>query len=668
MAQVSGRSPREECSDVTDEKKDAIELSGDKYGLAETPFAGYSPPKDTEATPETAAPEKAAEEPEPAVLDETMPVESAEEAAETTAVEEPVEEIAVAAEEPEPPASAEEPEPAVAMEEPEPPVAVEEPEAPAAAEAEAPPVEEAPAEVPSRKEETGGQPDYSDTFRALSEGDVVGGVVVHVDREGVLVDVGAKSEGIIRPSELSRQAFQNPEDIVQVGDRIDVYVMRSENQDENIMLSKKRADFEIAWGRVEEAHRGGKVLSAMVTDRVKGGLVVDLGIRGFVPGSHVGSGKLKNLDKFVGQSIPLKVIEVDRDRRKVVLSHRLAVEEDRESQRARTLVELKEGEIRDGVVRRMTDYGAFIDLGGIDGLLHISEMSWTRINHPSQVLKIGDRIQVMVLRLNLEQGRVSLGLRQILPDPWMEVARRYRVGDLIHARVSRLVPFGAFVQLDGGVEGIIPNAELGIRRVSKPEDAVSVGQEVEARVVDVRVEERRMTLSIRNLQQQREREQVSTYASQSKAEQRTTMGDLVGEALNAARRSVTDKERQEEVEKEQEFEKPKPKKRPSKAERRALEEEPAVVEEAAPEPAAETVEQPASEVVEEPAAAAEADVEAPAPAEEPEELSAQEEAEPVVEPAEVESEASPVAEQVAAEPEPAEVSGEDKPKKSRKKK
>lgn len=416
------------------------------------------------------------------------------------------------------------------------------------------PVEE-PAEAPESNQPTpqdnAGQPvDYSRTFRSLQEGDVVKGVVVHIDKEGVLVDVGTKSEGIVRPNELSRQANLQPEEVVQVGDKIDVYVIQSEDQDGGLVLSKKRADFERAWERVEEAHRSGKTLTAMVSDRVKGGIVVDLGIRGFVPASHVGSGKIKNLDKYVGQSIPLKVIEVDRDRRKVVLSNRLATEDEREKQRAETLTTLAEGQVRAGVVRRITDYGAFVDLGGIDGLLHISEMSWTRIKHPSDVVKVGDKIQVMVLKLNLDQGKVSLGLRQILPDPWAEVEARYHVGDIIKGNVSRLVPFGAFVQVEGGIEGIIPNSELAVRRVSKPEDVVSVGQEVEIKVIDVRPEERRMTLSLRQLQPQppervRERSETSGYNSYTREEPRTTIGDLVGDMIREARVERRERKRRE---------------------------------------------------------------------------------------------------------------------------
>jgi len=378
--------------------------------------------------------------------------------------------------------------------------------------------------------EAGSQVDYSRTFRSLSQGDVVDGIVVHIDKEGVLVDVGTKSEGIIRPEELSVSPVQSAEDVVAVGDKIDVYVLQPENEDGNPILSKKRADFETAWERVQQAYEEGKRLTAMVTDRVKGGLVVDLGIRGFVPGSHVGTGKVKSLDRYVGQSLPFKVIEVDRERRKVVLSHRLAIEEERAKQREKTIASLTEGQIREGIVRRITDYGAFIDLGGIDGLLHISEMSWTRINYPSEVVRVGQKLHVMILKLNLEAGRVSLGLRQILPDPWADIGERYKVGQIVTGAVSRLVPFGAFVQLDGGIEGIIPNTELSHRRIKKPEDVVSVGEMVEAKITDIRLEERRMSLSVRQIREDKESKDYESYKS-SRSDTGMTLGDLVGDKL-----------------------------------------------------------------------------------------------------------------------------------------
>jgi predicted RNA-binding protein with RPS1 domain len=360
----------------------------------------------------------------------------------------------------------------------------------------APPVPQA----APRDEKPMSQSDFESMFKELAEGDVVVGTVVHIDKDGVLVDVGSKSEGIIRPNELSREPYDNIEDVVQVNEPVKVVVI-GRTEEGQLLLSKKRADFEKAWDKVIEALNSGVLLHAMVTERVKGGLVVDLGIRGFVPASHVGSGDFKhqNLDKYVGQSIALKVIEVDRDRRKVVLSNREATEDERRQRKEVTLASLKEGEVRKGIVRRVTDYGAFIDLGGIDGLLHVSEMSWSRVKHPNEVLKNGQELDVMILKLRLDQGRISLGLRQILPDPWTQIGEKYNVGDVVKVEVSRLVPFGAFVELEEGVEAIIPTSELAERRIAKPSDAVNPGEIVEARIIEMRTEERKMTLSIRRM-------------------------------------------------------------------------------------------------------------------------------------------------------------------------
>ncbi|HEX3000633.1 MAG TPA: 30S ribosomal protein S1 [Armatimonadota bacterium] len=401
--------------------------------------------------------------------------------------------------------------------------------------------------------------DFTRSFRPLTEGDIIRGTVVHIDREGVLVDVGTKSDGLIPPVELSREGAVAAEDIVSIGDQIDVYVLDAEDQEGNLILSKKRADYEKAWGRIEETFESGKVINAMVTDRVKGGLVVDLGVRGFVPASHVGSGKVRNLERYVGQSLPLKIIEIDRDRKRVVLSHRLAVEEERSRQREALFGSLAEGQIREGVVRRVTDYGAFVDIGGVDGLLHVSEMSWTRINHPSEVVKVGDKIHVVVLKVNEQEGKISLGLRQILPDPWTEVEGRYHVNDIVKGKVTRLVPFGAFVQLDNGIEGIIPNSELAYRRVNKPEEVVSVGDEVTVKVINVRAEERRITLSLRQMQDVEEQKQYREFQQRGRATDHTTIGDVVGDLgakIRRQRRERRERERaiEEEIEEYEDLE------------------------------------------------------------------------------------------------------------------
>jgi len=395
--------------------------------------------------------------------------------------------------------------------------------------------EQLPSPAPAKggqQEEGREQQQYESTFRALSAGDIVPGTVVQIDEQGALVDVGTKSEGLIPASEARTAKGESGEPLA-VGDRIDVYVVRPEGDEGQAILSKKKADYENVWRRVTEAFERGEVVSAMVTDRVKGGLVVDLGLRGFLPASHVVAKNVYALDRFVGQSVRLKILEVDRARKRVVVSQRLAVDDERQRRREKTLESLEEGQIRKGIVRRLTDYGAFVDLGGVDGLLHVTEMSWTRVRHPSDVVKPGQRIEVMVLKFDSEQQKVSLGLRQILPDPWQHVHENFHVGDVVEGVVTRLVPFGAFVMLAGGIEGIIPTAELSEQRIARPEDAVSVEQRVRVKILSMRPQERRMTLSRRQAEQEAERQEYQRYMSSRAESGRITLGDLVGGALRA---------------------------------------------------------------------------------------------------------------------------------------
>jgi 4-hydroxy-3-methylbut-2-enyl diphosphate reductase len=364
----------------------------------------------------------------------------------------------------------------------------------------------------------------------LAERQIVKGTVVRVDSEGVLVDVGAKSEGFIPPKELSARGEVPPG--IAVGDRIDVYVMKVEGEEGSILLSKKRADLAQAWERVQRAHDAGSILHAMVVDKVKGGLVVDLGLRGFVPGSHVdlSQAKGRQFEALVGQSIPLKVIEVDRAKSRVILSHRLAVAESRARTRTEVLASLEEGQVLEGVVKRLTDFGAFVDLGGVDGLLPISEMSWTYIKHPSEVVRRGQRVTVAVLRVDRGAGRVSLGLKHILPDPWQHLGEAYRPGQAVAGKVVRVVASGAFVRL-GEVDAFIPISEMAEKRVQKVEDIVTVGQSVEALITEIRPEERRMILSLKRLARERERDRVKEYITAQEDEGRVTIGDIAGELL-----------------------------------------------------------------------------------------------------------------------------------------
>ena len=335
------------------------------------------------------------------------------------------------------------------------------------------------------------------TYKKLSRGDRVEATVIQVDRDRVFVDLGTNSEGIVPLGELTEESIESASDHVKVGDKIQVVVMRPEGAEGNPLVSKKRADFEDAWDRIESAFAEGKTLTAQVIDRVKGGLVVDIGVRGFVPATHVGGGKLRNIEKFVGQTLPLKIIEIDRERKKVVLSNRLAEDEKRANAKDEIFKNVSPGDVLEGAVRRLTDYGAFIDLGGVDGLLHISEMSWMRINHPKEMFREGQKIKVMVLRLDAGAGKISLGHRQVLPDPWNLIKENYNVGQRITTKISRLVMSGAFVKLPEGAEAFIPLSEMSTRRVKRPEDVVQDGQEVEVQIIDLRPEDRRMVLSMR---------------------------------------------------------------------------------------------------------------------------------------------------------------------------
>ncbi|MCS6829649.1 MAG: 30S ribosomal protein S1 [Armatimonadota bacterium] len=373
--------------------------------------------------------------------------------------------------------------------------------------------------------------------RTVRKGQLLRGTVVHVDENGVLVDIGTKSEGIIPPNELTRLPNQLPEEVVQVGQEIDVVVLKPETEEGQVILSKKRADYEVTWNRLEEAKQANETLQGTVTERVKGGLMVDVGVRGFVPASQVGTSRSplpdSALEKYVGQTIPLKVLEVDKARKKVVLSHRQAEVERREQARQQAFAGIQEGQVIEGTVRRIVDYGAFIDLGGIDGLLHISEISWKRIKHPSNVLREGERVRVQVLRVDAATRKVSLGMKQLIPDPWLEVEKQYQIGQVVKGRVARLAPFGAIVDLPGDLEATIPLSELSTRRVRSPAEVVQEGQEVEALVVQIVPAEHRMVLSLRRLQKQREEQENQQVKEQygSTSPRGFTIGEVVGRSF-----------------------------------------------------------------------------------------------------------------------------------------
>ncbi|NSW58214.1 MAG: 30S ribosomal protein S1 [Armatimonadetes bacterium] len=361
---------------------------------------------------------------------------------------------------------------------------------------------------------------------SFKKGDIVHGTVVSIDKDGVVVDIGAKGEGVIK-----REEFPGDSGLPAIGDEIDVAVVHVDEERDTIIVSKRRADYERLWNDLEELAKVGGVVEAMVTERVKGGLRVDLGVPGFVPASHVATRNVRNLDSFVGRSLRLRVLEADRERKKVILSHRQLVEEEREHRREETLARLHEGAICEGKVRSITNYGAFVDLGGVDGLLHVSEMSWTRIDHPSEAVEVGQRVKVVVLEIKDGGDRISLGMRQILPDPWKEAAAKLTPGSLVKAKITRLARTGAFAQLsEAGIEGFIPIREMSDKRIGDPSEVLKAGQEVDLKILEIQIPARRMTLSLVAAEQERERQEYRDFMSTQQTVP-TTLGDRFGDVL-----------------------------------------------------------------------------------------------------------------------------------------
>jgi small subunit ribosomal protein S1 len=343
-------------------------------------------------------------------------------------------------------------------------------------------------------------PDYESTFPEINEGQVVHGTVVRVDKDEVLVDIGYKSEGVIPVSELSIRRSVNPADEVTIGDEIDALVLIKEDADGRLILSKKRARFELAWKNIERAAESGDPVNGRVIEVVKGGLILDLGVRGFLPASLVDIRRVQDLDEFLGQELRCKVIELNRSRNNVVLSRRAVLEEERKEQRQQILDRLQPGDVVSGEISNIVDFGAFVDLDGMDGLIHISELSWSHVNHPSEVLHIGQTVEVKVLDIDRERQRISLGLKQTQSDPWQQVIEHYHENDVVEGRVTKVVTFGAFVEILSGVEGLVHISELAQHHVENPREVVSQGQAVNVKIIEVDGERRRLSLSLKRIE------------------------------------------------------------------------------------------------------------------------------------------------------------------------
>ncbi|MCL5053688.1 MAG: 30S ribosomal protein S1 [Gammaproteobacteria bacterium] len=345
--------------------------------------------------------------------------------------------------------------------------------------------------------ETGLEDAIAKSVVDFDEGDVVIGTVVKVDKDEVLLDIGYKSEGVIPLRELSIRKDVAPSEVVNPGDKIEALVLQKEDKEGRLVLSKKRAQFEKAWKEIEAIKARDGVVRGEIIELVKGGLIVDIGLRGFLPASLVDLRRVRDLTPMIGQDIEAKIIELDRNRNNVVLSRRAFLEENQREQREEFLTSIRPGEVKKGVVSSIVHFGVFVDLGGMDGLVHVSELSWNHVDHPSSVVSVGDEVQVLVLEVDQDTERISLSLKATQRDPWQEFAAAHKVGELVYGRVTKLVPFGCFVQVAAGIEGLVHISEMALHHVDLPEQVVTVGEELWVKIIDLDPQRRRISLSIR---------------------------------------------------------------------------------------------------------------------------------------------------------------------------
>jgi len=335
------------------------------------------------------------------------------------------------------------------------------------------------------------------TIKEFNDGDIVEGVIVRVDRDEVLLDIGYKTEGVIPSRELSIKHDVDPNEVVTVGDEVEALVLQKEDKEGRLILSKKRAQYERAWGTIEKIKDEDGIVEGTVIEVVKGGLILDIGLRGFLPASLVEMRRVRDLQPFVGKTLEAKIIELDKNRNNVVLSRRAWLEQTQSEVRQNFLTQLQKGQVRKGVVSSIVNFGAFVDLGGVDGLVHVSELSWKHIDHPSEVVEVGQEVTVEVLDVDMDRERVSLSLKATQEDPWQAFARTHAIGQVVPGRVTKLVPFGAFVRVAEGIEGLVHISELAERHVEIPEQVVNVGDEIFVKVIDIDLERRRISLSLK---------------------------------------------------------------------------------------------------------------------------------------------------------------------------
>lgn len=343
-------------------------------------------------------------------------------------------------------------------------------------------------------------PNYDLTIINFNEGDILKGKVVKIDKDEVLIDIGYKSEGVIPINELSIRNNVRPEEVLTIDDVIDIMVMQKEDQDGRLVLSKKRAEVEQSFDKIEEIYKNGETVEGEVIECVRGGLILDIGLRGFLPASLIDVRKSRELASYIGEKCSCKIIEVDRNRNNVVLSRKAIIEDERKELRKEALHNIEIGQIKKGTITSIADFGAFVDVDGIDGLIHISELSWNHVKHPSEVVKINDAVNVEVLDIDHDKQRLSLGLKQTQKDPWLEKIKKYKIKDIVQGKVTRIVKFGLFVQIEAGMEGLVHITELSIENVKRPSDVAKIGDELIVRIIDIDFDKRRMAFSVRQVE------------------------------------------------------------------------------------------------------------------------------------------------------------------------
>lgn len=373
-------------------------------------------------------------------------------------------------------------------------------------------------------------------LKTLTVGDVVPARVTKVEEKHALVDVGYKFDGLLPISELSSLHVEKVADVVSVGDEFPVKVTKLNDEKEELIVSKKAVAAEKAWNELEQKLASGEVLEATVQEVVKGGLVVDVGVRGFIPASMVERHFVEDFSDYKGRTLTLKVVELDREKNKVILSHKAVLEEEAKQNKAKLLENIQPGQILEGVVQRLTDFGAFVDIGGVDGLVHVSEMAWNRVEKPADVVKEGDRVKVKVLKVDKENERISLSIKETQPGPWQKAGESLKVGEIVTGTVKRLANFGAFVEVAPGVEGLVHISQLANRHVKTPQEVLKEGQEVQVKILDVNIPEQRISLSIRAIEEEKAAEEDKKIQREHQAFQKennqglgVTLGDLFGD-------------------------------------------------------------------------------------------------------------------------------------------